>query len=244
LYSGAAYVYLKPASGWKNMTETAQLSARDATSNGAFGWSVSISADTVAIGAAYETTGSNTLTGAVYVFVKPANGWQTTSVFNAELTASDGVQGDLLGSSVSVSSHSNTVVAGNPARQSYHGAVYVFVEPAGGWASMTETAKLTATDGMIGDYLGNAVSIGGDTVMVGAYQHPYGTGRGAVYFYAKPASGWRDMTQTSEFTSSDEADYDWLGYSVSVNANSMVAGSPQHAVGGNKDQGAGYVFGR
>lgn len=51
LYSGAAYVYVKPASGWKNMAETAQLSARDATSNGAFGWSVSISADTVAIGA-------------------------------------------------------------------------------------------------------------------------------------------------------------------------------------------------
>jgi hypothetical protein len=104
---------------------------------------------------------------------------------------------------------------------------------------MTQTAKLTATDGMIGDYLGNAVSIGGDTVMVGAYQHPYGTGRGAVYFYAKPASGWRDMTQTSEFTSSDEADYDWFGYSMSVNANSSVP--PPRAAPGEPSVG-GFIL--
>jgi hypothetical protein len=48
------------------------------------------------------------------------------------------------------------------------GSAYVFVKPAGGWANMTETAKLTASDGAANDFFGNSVAISGDTVVVGA----------------------------------------------------------------------------
>ena len=48
------------------------------------------------------------------------------------------------------------------------GAAYVFVKPAGGWANMTQTAKLTASDGAYADQLGISVAHCGDTVVAGA----------------------------------------------------------------------------
>ena len=74
-------------------------------------------------------------------------------VQQAKLTASDGAADDSFGLSVAVSG--TTVVAGDPGQ----GAVYVFTEPAGGWASETQAAKLTASDGA---GLGLSVAVSGD----------------------------------------------------------------------------------
>jgi hypothetical protein len=40
-------------------------------------------------------------------------------------------------------------------------------EPTGGWASETEAAKLTASDGAAGDEFGNSLAVDGNTVVVG-----------------------------------------------------------------------------
>ena len=48
------------------------------------------------------------------------------------------------------------------------GSAYVFVKPPGGWVDMTETAKLTASDGAAGDQFGISVSISGDVAVIGA----------------------------------------------------------------------------
>ena len=88
------------------------------------------------------------------MFVQPAGGWVTSSVFDAKLTASDGAANDLFGWSVAVDA--DTIVASALADQ--HGAVnqgsaYVFVRPLSGWAGFqTENAKLTASDAGAGDF--------------------------------------------------------------------------------------------
>ena len=88
----------------------------------------------------------------------------------AKLTASDGAADDDFGISVSISG--NTVVVGaddaTVGGNSDQGAAYVFTEPGSGWTSMTQTAKLTASDGAANDYFGYSVSISGNTVVVGA----------------------------------------------------------------------------
>ena len=48
------------------------------------------------------------------------------------------------------------------------GVAYVFVEPAGGWASETETQRLVAGDGQAGDGLGATVGISNGTVIASA----------------------------------------------------------------------------
>ena len=117
----------------------------------------------------------------------PAQGPITIDPFvqQTTLSASDGVPSDRFGSSVAISG--DTLVVGAPSgvcnltAGNNHGGAYVFVEPATGWsntATMTETAKLTASDGVAGDCFGASVAISGDTIVVGAPNAPASNGAG------------------------------------------------------------------
>jgi len=50
------------------------------------------------------------------------------------------------------------------------------------------------------------------------------------------------MTQTALLTASDGAYLDYLGVSVSISGNTVVAGSPFATIGLHTSQGAAYVF--
>ena len=53
---------------------------------------------------------------------------------------------------------------------------------------MTQTAKLTASDGAAYDHFGVSVSISGNTVVVGACNATVGgTSQGAAYVFTEPA---------------------------------------------------------
>ena len=120
----------------------------------------------------------------------------------AKLTASDGAVGRLsFGVSVSISG--NTVVAGAEIAKVNgnldQGAAYVFTEPASGWTNMTQTAKLTASDGTEFDCFGSGVSISGNTVVVGALEKTVGGNQyqGAAYVFAVPAPTVTRLSPTS-----------------------------------------------
>ncbi len=100
--SGRAYVFTNSASGW---TQAARLTASDGAAYDDFGNSVSISGNTVVVGA----NGFNINQGAAYVFTEPGTGWANMTQA-AKLTASDDLVLDNFGSSVSISG--NTVVVG------------------------------------------------------------------------------------------------------------------------------------
>jgi hypothetical protein len=235
---GAAYVFVKPASGWADATETARLTASDGAGGDQFGASVAISGNTIVVGSYVN----NSFQGAAYVFVRPASGWASATQ-TAKLTASDGVAGNRFGSSVAVSG--DTIVVGAPSAwigpAINQGAAYVFVKPASGWADGTQTAKLTASDGTYGDYMGWSVGVSGGTVVAGA-PHTDNSLPGAVYVFAMPASGWADATQTAKLTASDGAASDAFGTAVSVSGDTVVAGAPAVFIGSNSNQGAAYVF--
>ena len=148
-------------------TQTAKLTASD----GAAGDISALGLDQRQHGGGRSptTVGGNADQGAAYVFTEPGSGWANMTQ-TAKLTASDGAADDYFGGSVSISG--NTVVVGADGAtvggNSDQGAAYVFTEPGSGWANMTQTAKLTASDGAAGDYFGCSVSISGNTVVVGA----------------------------------------------------------------------------
>jgi hypothetical protein len=64
---GSAYVFLKPAAGWKDMTQTAELTPSDGVPHDYFGNIVSMSGNTIVASA----PGVDNDQGAAYVFVKP-----------------------------------------------------------------------------------------------------------------------------------------------------------------------------
>lgn len=234
---GAVYVFVKPASGWTDMTETAKLTAGDGLASDEFGSSVGVSGNTVAAGA----PGVSGETGNAYVFVKPTSGWTTTPKYNAKLSASDAAENDQLGRAIAISG--NTVVSGTPykALGQEQGAAYVFVSPPGGWRSMTETAKLTASDAQQYDELGYGIAISGNTIALGAPQRA-NTGSGKAYVYVKPPSGWTTATETAELTAASASFGDAFGEFVSITGNTLLVGAPNSVIQGNPTEGAAYIF--
>jgi hypothetical protein len=233
----AGYVFVKPSSGWADMTQVARLTSTDGTEARGFGSSVAISGDTVVIGAPLANINGITGLGAAYVYVKPASGWADMTQ-TARLIASDQTSITRLGYSVAIDG--DTVVAGANAAtvgaNDYQGAAYVFVKPTSGWADMTHTAKLVASDGRRMEMLGFSVGISGDTVVSGArYATVNGqTNQGAAYVFVKPAAGWADATETAKLTASDGGANNWFGLPVAIDGTTVVAGSAGVA--------AAYVF--
>src|SRR5262249_33803590 len=119
----------------------------------------------------------------------------------------------------------------------HQGAAYVFVEPSGGWANMTQTAKLTASAGAASDNLGSSVGIDGNTVVAGPYAF-----RVPAYVFVKPAAGWADVTETAKLTASDQATVQLITNSVAVSGNTVVVGKPPCCEAGNPYLGTAYVF--
>jgi hypothetical protein len=156
------YVFVKPATGWTSMTQTATLSPSDPSSAIGFGSSVAIDGNTIVIGANEANEGSNVSQGAVYVFVEPPGGWVDMTE-TAKLTASDGVAYQQLGHSVGVSG--NTVVAGTYTSVAGATKAYAFVEPAGGWANGTQTAELTGGGDVATSFIAWWVAIDGGTIV-------------------------------------------------------------------------------
>jgi len=169
-------------------------------------------------------------------------------VRQAELTASGGATGDELGYSVAVSG--NTVVAGARAAKvganELQGAAYVFVMPAAGWASATQTAKLTASDGAAHDTFGSSVAISGATVVVGAPDAMVvHAAQGAAYVFTRPAGGWgtgsQPQHQAAKLAAKEGEEDDLLGSSVAISGATVVAGAPGAMVV-HVAQGTAYVF--
>ena len=233
---GEAYVFVEPSSGvWPTtMTQTAKLTASDGAADACFGTSVAVSGDTVVVGAWLATVGGNAQQGAAYVFEPISGVWTQT----AKLTASDGAAGDGFGWSAAIDGDT-LVVGADEAGNSGPGAAYVFVEPSSGWSgNLTETAKLTASDGAAGDVFGSSVAISGGTVVVGAGDAAVGGTAylGAAYVFVEPSSGWSgNLTQAAKLTASDGAYEDFFGnLSAAISGDTVVVGA----------QGAGeaYVF--
>jgi len=208
--NGAAYVYSEPATGWADMTQTAMLNA-DCAGYGWFGEWVAVSGNTVVVGASRLANGTT-----AFVYTEPTTGW-TDMTQTARFSVSGDQAADFYCASVAISGD-NVVVGGG-------GMAYVYAEPAAGWTDMTQTATLTVTNEQPDDYgFGGSVAISDNTIVVGdsfttVDGNPY---QGAAYVYAKPTSGWTDMTQTATLTASDGAINNYFGGVVAISGNTVV----------------------
>jgi hypothetical protein len=223
---GAAYVFTCSGNPC-TWTEQQELTASDGASGDEFGNTVAVSGNTIIIGAPYK----NSYQGAAYVFTcsgEPCH-WKQVQ----ELTAPDGVHGDVFGYSVAVSG--NTAIIGSIGNNSSRGAAYVF-RCSGSPCTWTQQQELTASDQWGGDVFGTRVAVSGTTAVIGAPGKTIGNNllQGAAYVFTcsgTPCS-W---TQQQELTASDGVSRDEFGTRVAVSGNTVI-------VGNNSSQGAAYVF--
>jgi phage baseplate assembly protein gpV len=254
--SGSAYVFTRNtagdlASGW---TQVDKLTAgTNGAATGSFGISVSIDGDTIVIGA-YLDDDKGDNSGSAYVYTRVTAGDLTSGWTQlAKLTADDGADGDEFGYSVSIDG--DTMVIGafkdddDVKGEDNSGSAYVFTRDTPGdlTSTWTQLAKLTAgTDGAANDYFGYSVSIDGDTVVIGAYlddDKEYNSGSAYVFTRTTAgdlASGW---TQVAMLTADDGSPFDWFGYSVSIDGDTVVIGARYDDDKGS-NSGSAYVFTR
>jgi uncharacterized repeat protein (TIGR01451 family) len=224
----AAYVFEKPAGGWTGvLTENAKLTAPGGPTR-----TVAVSGDTVVTGSPINLPGA-------FVFVKPAGGWTGTVTESAKLIPSDGGGGDVFGLSVAMSG--DLIVAGapqdEPAGGIDQGSVYLFVKPGGGWSgTLTESARLVASDAANFDLLGWSVAVNDRTIVAGA-PRVGNLDNGAVYVFDKPAAGWSGtLAENAKLVASDAGGN--LGISTAISGNTVAAG----AFIDNAIAGKAYIF--
>ncbi len=233
--AGSAYVFFRTGTSW---SQQAKLTASDPGLDDQFGWSVAIDGDTAVVGALHYDVSEMSNEGAAYVFTRSGTTWSQQS----KLTASDAASNDFFGSSVGVSG--DTVIVG--AEQNDHsgeddaGAAYVFTRSGTTWS---QQAKLIADDADEDDMFGNAVSIAGDTVIIGALDadHNGFDEAGAAYIFTRSGTTW---SQQAKLTASDAAEDDTFARSVDIDSDLVIVGAHTEDHDSKNNVGAAYVFTR
>jgi hypothetical protein len=226
---GAAYIYTRNGTSWGSEQK---ITATDAASQDEFGWSVSISGDYAIVGA----TKKNSATGAAYIYTRSGTIWGSEQ----KLQATDAASQDKFGWSVSISGDYAIVGALND--DSEKGAAYIYTrDPSTGvWGG---EQKITAGVRQNSDQFGYSVSIDGDYAIVGArYEDEGAVDAGAAYIYKRDAStGVWGSEQKLHAT--DAASQDQFGYSVSIDGDYAIVGTPYEDTGFT-NAGAAYIYKR
>jgi len=260
--AGAAYVFVRNGAIWSQQAYLKAFNSDGApipsTSGDLFGFSMSISGDTIVVGAPREDSSAsgvggdpsdNSLqdAGAAYVFVRNGTTWSQ----QAYLKASNPDSVTYFGSSVSISG--DTIVVGSPDEDSNAtgvngdqgnqsafsaGAAYVFVRSGTTWS---QQAYLKASNTDAFDTFGEAVAVDGDTVVVAAsFEDSGATGvdgdqrddsapsAGAAYVFVRNGTTW---SQQAYLKASNTEAGDRLGSAVSVSGETVVVGAWLEASG-------------
>lgn len=246
--SGAAYVFVKTESGWR---QQAYLKASNPGDGDSFGGEVDICGDTIVVSAGHEDSrtrgingdGSDNLAenaGAAYVFVRDGENWTQ----QAYLKASNAGEYDGFGLDLAISGDTIVVSAvgedsnaaeinGNQADNSFDlaGAAYVFVRNGENW---TQQAYLKPADSQPSLQFGHSVDIDGDTIVVGTPFHGpppendgasnlVQDGSGLVYVFSRVGTEW---IQDDRLRASNSEENDTFGFEVSVDGETVVVGAP------------------
>jgi len=219
--TGAVYVFRRNGATW---TEQQKLKASDAAPDSAFGASVALSGQTVAIGAPGESSGA-LFSGAVYVFVNDGTSWQQ----QGKIKANSAMMNQQLGSTVSVSG--DTIVAaapgeliGEPADDFNNvlskGAVYIFERTGTSWDHQKRFFERDRN--RTGGFAVRA-AIDGDTIIVGDPTYDAGARfTGAVYVFERKGNGW-SLKHT--LAANDGQFLQAMGFSIAVSGDTVIAGT-------------------
>jgi len=269
--SGAVYLFTRDATGvWSQQAymKASNTGPGDRRFGGdSFGSAVSISGDTLAVGAYKESSAATGIggdqsdngaidAGAVYVFTRdPARVWSQ----QAYIKASNTDEYDWFGGSVAISGDTLAVGAwgeesnatGIDGDQNNNddkntGAAYVFTRDAAGvWS---QQAYIKASNADFDDEFGRSLALSSDLLAVGATSEG---DSGAVYLFVRdPVGIW---SQQAHLKALNAGDMDEFGNSVGLSVDALVVGAWREdgastGVGGDLvdnsagDSGAAYLF--
>ncbi|MBN1507421.1 MAG: FG-GAP repeat protein [Sedimentisphaerales bacterium] len=230
--AGATYVFRRTGDVW---VRQAKLVAHDGAAGDNFGYSVSISGDSVLVGALGDDD-NGVLSGSAYIFGRTED-WAELWIQRAKLLASDGALGDHFGLSVSISGDRAIIGAsGHYGKAVLSGSAYAFRRTGDIWV---QQAELLASDGAYGDGFGSSVSVNGGYAVIGAAaDDDNGSTSGSAYLFKEDGDVW---IQQGKLLASDGASGEAFGCSVSISGDYVVVGAFLDGDQG-EESGSAYVF--
>ena len=140
---GAIYIFVKPSTGWRTSTQTAELKYPPDDRIG-FGCYIASNSDTVAAGdPAY-----NNDEGRIEIFEKPSSGWSDSSTPTAQIKGSSSTGPDF-GITVNFGGNSagdEMLVASSPDFNGNDAAENIYYKPKQGWGSIRNSPNQTILD--------------------------------------------------------------------------------------------------
>jgi len=200
---GAVFIYRNNAGVWELEQKLEDLTQYAAL----FGYSISLSGETLAIGSPNEDTVLSN-SGAIYVYTRTGTVWTLEQKIKVDTPISN----DNLGNSISISG--DTIVSGGNGSVTEN--VYVFTRTDTVW---TQQQLLVASDAGDLDF-GLAVAVQGDTILVGAWRHD--AELGAVYYFTRTGTVW---TEQAILASSVLTGTVRFGYSLAISGETFVSGA-------------------
>ena len=160
-------------------------------------------------------------------------------VTEQKLTGSDSAAYDFFGGSVAISGDYAIVgAAGDDDKGEQSGSAYIFRRNGSSW---TQATKLTASDGLAGDYFGCSAAIAGDYAIVGASEAKRnGIRIGLAYIFQRSDSTWNEVAKVA---AGDGADLDNFGASVAISGDYVIVGAAGDDDKGEQS-GSAYIFQR
>ena len=246
--AGAAYVFTRAGGAW---TQQAYLKASNAGMGDFFGESVSISGDTIVVGARSEdgsAVGVNgtqddleNASGAAYVFVRSGSTWSEQAYVKASNTdaldsfgRSVAISGDTIVVGAYREGSNATGVNGDDTDNSLNnaGAAYVFTRAGTSWS---QQAYLKASNTESADFFGSSAAVHGDTIVIGTADEDSNAtgidgnesdnsapGAGAVYVFTRTGTTWM---QAAYVKASNTNAGDFFGWDVGVWSDTVVVGA-------------------
>lgn len=225
---GEADVFVRPATGWRDMTQTARLVPAGVVPDDQAGSAIGLDGPTLVLGAERVADGG-AMVGAAYVFTRPAAGW-TDATGGVRLPLASGRDMDGFGTAVAV--HGRVIAVGAPGGAWWGNRPYaaVYRRPAGGWGALAEpTALVEAPDDDL--MFGISVALAPGVLVVGARAKAATTDRGRAYVYGVAGDGAIDADPAIIRAPRAVADAGAFGV-VAASGSRIAVGAPNVSVAG------------
>ncbi|MEZ5471648.1 MAG: FG-GAP repeat protein [Marinicella sp.] len=212
------------------ITPNDTIEANDGVANDGFAVAISVWGHRVLVGAEGQDEVADSA-GAAYIYEFNGVSWDQVD----KLTADDGASYDYFGGAVAL--WGDVAMVGARGDDGLTGAVYVFNYNGVDWVQVD---KLTASDAASGDMFGNAISLKGNRLLVGAPRdddNAYNSG--AVYIFEYDGMDWNEQPKLLP----DGAVFEELfGSAVSLDGDRALVGAYNGKNPSNARSGIAYVF--
>ncbi len=222
-----------------------RISLELASDNDRFGYSAAIDGDRLVLGAPGVNSAGSENSGAVYLYLRTSTGWEIEREIEPSAPLNFGNFGDAVAISGNLVAIGSTREAAET--RPYTGAVYIYERGSDGiWR---ELQRLISDQPDNQNNWGGALAFGdgGERLVIGestedrrdASNRILDQDRGAVHVFVRGEDGM--FSREAKLTPSDNARFAYMGTSVAIDGDTIIAGAPQRTVNGS-EIGSAYVF--